>query len=94
MTTKIKMIDNQGALSENDLTLLRGTETLLRMMRNRRLLVIQSGYEPDWESLTENVNGLYHIRNYHQKQIYQVWFEKDEDVVTFEQNLFLQKLSV
>ena len=94
MSSKIKMIDNQGALSENDLSLLRGTPTLLAMMRNRRLLVVSSGYEPDWEALTENVTGLYHIRNYHQKQIYQVWFEKDDDVKKFEESLFIQKLSV
>lgn len=94
MSNKIKMIDNQGALSEDDLSLLRGTPTLLDMMRNRRLLVVASGYEPDWEAITDNIRGLYHIRNYHQKQIFQVWFERDEDVVTFEQNLFIQKLSV
>jgi hypothetical protein len=94
MKAKIKMIDNQGALSEGDLSLLRGTPTLLSMMRNRRLLVVTTGYEPDWEALTQGITGLYHIRNYHQKQIFQIWFEKDEDVDKFEKSLFLQKLSV
>lgn len=89
----IKVIENSGSLSENDLKLLAGTELILNMMRNRILLYInKSTEEINWETLTMGITGFYHIRAVDQKRLFQVWFETKEDYDVFRKNLFVEKI--
>ena len=89
----IKMINNGGSLSESDLALLAGTELLLTMMRNRRLLMITSNKEINWTELMSDLEGLYHIRNIDRDKLFQIWFERMQDIDKFERNLMMAKLS-
>ncbi len=91
--SKIKMYSNRGSLSETDLSLLIGDPILLQMMRNRRIVKVADSYDPSWEQLTTDIQGLYHIRKLDPHKIFQVWFELEADLETFEKNLFTQKLS-
>ena len=91
--SKIKMYSNRGSLSETDLSLLIGDPILLQMMRNRRIVKVADSYDPSWEQLTTDIQGLYHIRKLDPHKIFQVWFELESDLETFEKNLFTQKLS-
>lgn len=89
----IKVIENAGSLSEDDLKLLTGTDTLMSMMRNRLLLMVKTSDSIDWLTLTLGINGFYHIRSIDQHRLYQVWFELAQDIDTFKKNLFTAKLS-
>lgn len=88
----IKLVDNAGSLSEDDLKLLVGTEIVLQMMRNRVMLVADK-YDFDWVDLTENLSGLYHIRELTRGRLFQVWFEHGYDLDQFKKNLYMVKLS-
>ena len=89
----IKVIENAGSLSENDLKLIAGTDLVLKMMRNRILLYVnKSTDEINWEDLTAGVEGFYHIRTVDQKRLFQVWFEKVSDYEKFRKNLFVTKI--
>ena len=90
----IKMIQNRGSLSESDLSLLKGDPILVQMMRNRKVIQVDNGIDPNWEDLTKNVQGLYHIRRLNPHHIYQIWFELQTDIDIFEKNLFSKKLSL
>lgn len=91
--SSIKLVENGGSLSETDLQLIAGSELVFQMMRNR-LVVVTDNSEVDWSGLTDNLVGLYHIRTLDRsKQIYQVWFELEKDIITFKQNLMVGKLS-
>jgi hypothetical protein len=92
--SNIKIFRNSGSLSETDLVLLTGTDTILAMMRNRLVVSVDTTVETDWGSLIENVYGLYHIRPLDKaKSIYQIWFEQTTDMDKFEKNTMLTKLS-
>lgn len=88
----IKILDNSGSLSETDLTLISGTELLMKMMRNRRLIMVPNGKEINWMVLMENISGLYHIRRIEGDKLFQIWFEVQEDIDQFEKNLYMAKL--
>jgi hypothetical protein len=90
----IKLIDNAGSLSEDDLKLLTGTDVLYNMIRNRILVVIEGRPEIDWTDLTTNIEGLYHIRELNRSRLYQVWFEQSYDLDQFKKNLYIVKLSL
>lgn len=94
MNKNVKILDNSGSLSETDLTLISGTELLLNLMRNRRLVMVQGGgTELNWAALMQNVSGLYHIRRIDTDKLYQIWFENAMDIDIFEKNLLMAKLS-
>ena len=93
MTDSVKVLNNSGSLSETDLALISGTPLLLNMMRNRRLMVVPHGSDVNWSLLMDNMNGLYHIRRIEGEKLYQIWFEVKEDIVQFEKNLYMAKLS-
>ena len=88
----IKVIENSGSLSENDLKLLAGTELILSMMRNRLLILVDKDTTVNWEDLTSNVEGFYHIRSVDQKRLFQIWFELATDYDKFQRNLFVAKM--
>jgi hypothetical protein len=90
---EIKLVNNGGSLSETDLALLAGTELLLQMMRNRRLIMVSNGKEINWNELLSNLTGLYHIRNIDRDKLFQIWFETAQDIDTFERNLCMAKLA-
>jgi len=91
--SKVKLIQNGGSLAESDLLLLRGDPILMQMMRNRRMMHVDQGFNPNWESLTQDFKGLYHIRKHDPHNIFQIWFELVNDLEQFEKNLYVQKLS-
>lgn len=94
LPNNIKIFRNGGSLSENDLVLLTGTDTILEMMRNRLVVMVESSSDTDWANLTANVYGLYHIRPLDKaKSIYQIWFEFPKDLDMFEKNTMINKLS-
>ena len=94
MNKNVKIIQNSGSLSETDLQLIQGTELLLKLMRNRRLVMVTGGgTELNWQALMENVEGLYHIRRIDTDKLYQIWFESVQDIDRFEKNLLMAKLS-
>jgi hypothetical protein len=89
----IKLVENGGSLSESDLQLIAGSDLVFQMMRNR-LVIVTDNSDVDWSSLTDNLMGLYHIRTLDRsKQIYQVWFELENDINKFKKNLMVGKLS-
>jgi len=80
----LKLLNNSGSLSETDLQLISGTELLMRMMRNRRLIIVPNGDEVNWSALMEDMSGLYHIRRVEGDKLFQIWFEVKEDITQFE----------
>ena len=89
----IKLVENGGSLSESDLQLIAGSDLVFQMMRNR-LVIVTDNSDVDWSALTDDLSGLYHIRTLDRsKQIYQVWFELENDIQKFKQNLMVGKLS-
>jgi hypothetical protein len=91
--SEVKILENAGSLSENDMTLLTGTELIVQMMRNRLLVVGEGNRDFDWLELTEEVTGFYHIRSVDKRRLYQVWFEHGRDMDKFKQNMMVAKLS-
>ena len=89
----VKMLNNSGSLSETDLQLISGTELLLTMMRNRRLIMVPHGHDINWGKLMEGMGGLYHIRRIDNDKLFQIWFETPMDIDRFEKNLYMAKLS-
>lgn len=73
--------------------LLQGTDLLLQMMRNRKLLMIDTKKDINWLGLMESVSGLYHIRRIDSDKLFQIWFESPIDMEQFEKNLYMAKLS-
>jgi hypothetical protein len=88
----IRVLDNAGSLSETDLQLIAGTDIVLKMMRNRKLIIVDNS-ECNWNLLLANVTGFYHVRRIDQQKLYQVWFEIPSDMEQFEKNLLMAKLS-
>jgi hypothetical protein len=91
--SEVKILENAGSLSENDMTLLTGTDLIVQMMRNRILVVGEGNRDFDWLTLTENTTGFYHIRSIDKRRLYQVWFENRCDMDVFKQNMMVAKLS-
>lgn len=91
----LRLVKNGGSLSEADLNLIKDSDVLIRMMRNRVLIVADSRQsEIDWDSLTEKVEGFYHIRPIDRdNMIFQLWFESETDLELFEKQLMLKKLA-
>jgi len=75
------------------LGLLQGTDLLLQMMRNRKLLMVDTKKDINWLGLMESVSGLYHIRRIDSDKLFQIWFESPIDMDQFEKNLYMAKLS-
>lgn len=73
--------------------LLQGTDLLLQMMRNRKLLMVDTKKDINWLGLMESVSGLYHIRRIDSDKLFQIWFESPIDMEQFEKNLYMAKLS-
>lgn len=73
--------------------LLQGTDLLLQMMRNRKLLMVDTKKDINWLGLMESVSGLYHIRRIDSDKLFQIWFESPIDMDQFEKNLYMAKLS-
>lgn len=90
--TIIRVLDNAGSLSESDLQLIAGTDIVLKMMRNRKLIIVDNS-ECNWNLLLDKVTGFYHVRRIDQQKLYQVWFENPSDMEQFEKNLLMAKLS-
>lgn len=95
MIKNFRIIDNGGSLSESDLSLLAGTEIVVRMMRNRLIVIFEEGSDIKWELLTDGLAGLYHVRPIDptkQRNVFQIWFEDEKDRHKFKKNSMLQKL--
>jgi len=92
---KLRVYDNGGSLSEADLTLIKDSDILIRMMRNRILIQADTRQaEIDWDSLTDKLIGFYHIRPVDRdNMIFQVWFEIENDMHTFKKQLMIKKLA-
>lgn len=92
---KLRVYDNGGSLSEADLTLIKDSDILIRMMRNRILIQADTRQaEIDWDSLTDKLVGFYHIRPVDRdNMIFQVWFEIESDMHTFKKILMIKKLA-
>lgn len=92
---KLRVYDNGGSLSEADLTLIKESNILIRMMRNRILIQADTRQaEIDWDSLTDKLIGFYHIRPVDRdNMIFQVWFEIENDMHTFKKQLMIKKLA-
>jgi hypothetical protein len=92
---KLRVYDNGGSLSEADLTLIKDSNILIRMMRNRILIQADTRQaEIDWDSLTSKLIGFYHIRPVDRdNMIFQVWFEIENDMHTFKKQLMIKKLA-
>ena len=88
----VRLLNNSGSLSETDLQLISGTDLLLKMMRNRRLIILTNSEDVNWEALMNNMEGLYHIRRVEGDKLYQIWFEVASDISQFEKNLYMIKL--
>lgn len=95
MKNNLKVVHNAGSLSESDLALIAGTTIILNMMRNRVIVVFEDDQKPDWEYLTNSIQGLYHIRKLDPRKnnVFQIWFEYPDDLKKFEKNAMLSKLS-
>ena len=92
--SKLKVLNTAGSLSEADMGLLVGTGIVEKMVRNRLLIINEEiGKEFDWIELTNNIEGLYHIRSIDKSRLYQVWFENASDMDVFQKNLMVTKLS-
>jgi len=90
----IRLLSNGGSLSESDLSLSSGTTILLSMMRNRVVILKTKKTIIEWEELTKNVKGLYHVRSVDKDNtVYQVWFELEDDLKQFEKDVLMSKLS-
>ena len=90
----VKILDNSGSPVKLDLQLISGTDLLLSLMRNRRLVMVTNGgTELDWQKLMQGVTGLYHIRRIDTDKLYLIWFELPSDIDRFEKNLLMAKLS-
>lgn len=94
MTDTIKVIDSDLSLTEEDVLLLCGSDLLLKMMKNR-LLVIKDDPQTniDWVSFCEGLSGFYHIKAIERARVYQVWFENPIDKDRFQKNIMISKLS-
>jgi len=90
----IRIVENAGSLSEEDLKLLSGTPLIEKMMRTRIMLMIEKNQEFDWTDLTKDMMGLYHIREITRNRLYQMWFEYPQDLDQFKKNLYVVKLSL
>jgi hypothetical protein len=88
----IRILDNAGSLSETDLQLIAGSDVLMAMLRNRKLLIVEDS-DCNWTALLSGVQGFYHVRRIDQQKLYQVWFETPVDMQQFEKNLVVAKLS-
>ncbi len=95
MNSNLKLVKNSGSLSESDLQLLRDTDIIVNMMRNRVLLVANDPKSSiDWDGLTSEVTAFYHIRPVDKSNmVFQVWFEELKDLDKFEKKLMLNKLA-
>jgi hypothetical protein len=94
MTYSVKIINNAGSLSESDLELLAGTEVILSMLRNRILVLVEKKQVCDWSKLTDGMIGLYYIRTIDQNSnLFQLWFETEDDLQQFEKNLTMAKIA-
>ena len=91
--SEIKILDNAGSLSENDMSLLQGTELIIEMMKHRILVMTDQTKEIDWLEITDGMTGLYHIRSIDSKRLYQIWFQNAVDIETFKKNLFVSKMA-
>jgi hypothetical protein len=91
----LRLVKNGGSLSEADLNLIKDSDVVIRMMRNRVLIVADSRQaEVDWDSLTNRVKGFYHIRPIDRdNMVFQLWFELEDDLNLFEKQLMLKKLA-
>ena len=91
----IRIVKNGGSLSELDLTLIKDTDILIKMMRNRILVVADSKQSDiDWDLLMARAQGFYHIRPIERdNMVFQVWFERENDLNQFEKQLMLEKLA-
>lgn len=96
MSKDIKIYENPGSLSEDDLKLLVGTDTIYNMMSNRiRIEITHRNIHPSvWASITEGIKGLYHIRQTDKMRgTYQVWLEFEEDLDRVKKNLLVIKIA-
>ena len=90
---KIKLVSNGNSLSASDMELLKGTQLLEKMVRNR-VVIVTNNEDISWKTLVENVSGLYHIKPLDKvKHIYQLWFELPEDIEQFKKNLYVSRLA-
>jgi|TARA_B100000941_G_C28256562_1_gene424278 hypothetical protein len=89
----IQVLKTPGPLSDEDLSLLRGSDTLTAMMRNRvSVKFLPTDY--DYDYLLDNMEGFYYVRiiNKTPNVTYQFWFENPADMDRFKKNLFQLKL--
>ena len=68
------------------------TDTKIKVLENRIMMLANPKEECDWLTLTEGFTGLYHIRSIDGARLFQLWFEHAYDIETFKKNLFVAKI--
>ena len=79
------------SLSEEDLVHIQGTDTILKMLKQR--LVCEFDTNPDIDQIDfSGARGFYLIKNLGHK-MYQFWFEDVQDYEDFRANILAYKMS-
>ena len=87
----MRITEQKLSLSEEDLEWLRGTPTIVKMLKQR--LIVEFDTEPDIDRLDfSGTRGFYLIKSLGYK-LYQFWFEDPMDYEDFRANILAYKLS-
>lgn len=88
----MKIVEQGLSLSEDDLSLLRGTKIIETMMKNR--LLVEFDEAPDIDELDfSGCKSYYFIKSLGSK-LFQFWFHDKRDYDAFYSNIIAYKLSI
>ena len=87
----MRIVEQKYSLSEEDLVHIQGTDTILKMLKQR--LVCEFDSNPDIDQIDfSGARGFYLIKNLGHK-MYQFWFEDVQDYEDFRANILAYKMS-
>ena len=87
----MRIVEQKYSLSEEDLVHIQGTDTILKMLKQR--LVCEFDSNPDIDQIDfSGARGFYLIKNLGHK-MYQFWFEDIQDYEDFRANILAYKMS-
>ena len=87
----MRIVEQKYSLSEEDLVHIQGTDTILKMLKQR--LVCEFDTNPDIDQIDfSGARGFYLIKNLGHK-MYQFWFEDIQDYEDFRANILAYKMS-
>jgi hypothetical protein len=87
----MRIVEQKYSLSEEDLVHIQGTDTILKMLKQR--LVCEFDTNPDIDQIDfSGARGFYLIKNLGHK-MYQFWFEDVQDYEDFRANILAYKMS-